>query len=283
MKKDYLKYIFSLLLFGSNGIVASFIKLNSYEIVFCRTLTGGLLLLLIFLLSRGKFTFYKHKKDFAFLAISGVSMGASWMFLYEAYARVGVSVASLCYYCGPVFVMALSPIIFKEKLTFEKVFGFIAVFIGIFFINGGGVIKDKFGFFCGLLSAVTYALMVIFNKKAISINGLENSALQLVVAFITTAVFVALKQGLEINISKSSIIPLLVLGIINTGLGCYLYFSAIGKIPAQTVAVCGYSEARSAVVFSAVFLKESLSALQIAGALLIIGGAVFSNLFHRKT
>lgn len=125
--------------------------------------------------------------------------------------------------------------------------------------------------------------MVIFNKKAISINGLENSALQLVVAFITTAVFVALKQGLEINISKSSIIPLLVLGIINTGLGCYLYFSAIGKIPAQTVAVCGYSEALSAVVFSAVFLKESLSALQIAGALLIIGGAVFSNLFHRKT
>ena len=105
----------------------------------------------------------------------------------------------------------------------------------------------------------------------------------MVVAFITTAVFVALKQGLEINISKSSIIPLLVLGIINTGLGCYLYFSAIGKIPAQTVAVCGYSEALSAVVFSAVFLKESLSALQIAGALLIIGGAVFSNLFHRKT
>ena len=67
MKKDYLKYIFSLLLFGSNGIVASFIKLNSYEIVFCRTLTGGLLLLLIFLLSRGKFTFTNTKKILLFL------------------------------------------------------------------------------------------------------------------------------------------------------------------------------------------------------------------------
>jgi hypothetical protein len=34
MNKAYLKYIAALLLFGSNGIVASHISLNSYEIVF---------------------------------------------------------------------------------------------------------------------------------------------------------------------------------------------------------------------------------------------------------
>ena len=34
MKFSYVKYIFALLLFGSNGIVASFINLSSYEIVF---------------------------------------------------------------------------------------------------------------------------------------------------------------------------------------------------------------------------------------------------------
>lgn len=48
MKKEYFKYIFSLLLFGSNGIVASHILLNSYEIVFLRTLIAGLLLVFIF-------------------------------------------------------------------------------------------------------------------------------------------------------------------------------------------------------------------------------------------
>ena len=51
-------------------------------------------------------------------------MGASWMFLYEAYQQIGVSLASLLYYCGPVIVMVLSPLIFKEKLTAPKAVGF---------------------------------------------------------------------------------------------------------------------------------------------------------------
>lgn len=40
MKESYFKYIVAPLLFGSNGIVAGFIRLNSYEIVLLRTLRG---------------------------------------------------------------------------------------------------------------------------------------------------------------------------------------------------------------------------------------------------
>lgn len=46
-------------------------------------------------------------------------MGISWLFLFEAYRRIGVSIASLGYYCGPVIVMALTPVMFHEKLTLE--------------------------------------------------------------------------------------------------------------------------------------------------------------------
>jgi len=46
MKRAYSKYIAALLLFGSNGIVASHISLSSYEIVFTRTLIGSLFLIL---------------------------------------------------------------------------------------------------------------------------------------------------------------------------------------------------------------------------------------------
>lgn len=107
MRHTYTKYIIALLLFGSNGIVASFINMSSHEIVFFRTMLGSLLLLAIFFLGKRKFTFHKHKKQFLFLAISGMAMGTSWMLLYEAYARIGVSVASLLYYCGTVIVMVL--------------------------------------------------------------------------------------------------------------------------------------------------------------------------------
>lgn len=139
MKKSYIKYLISLLLFGANGIVASFIDMNSYEIVFFRTLLGSFLLLLIFLAGRGKFTFYKYKRQFFCLAISGISMGASWMLLYEAYTKIGVSIASLLYYCGPMIVMALSPLLFKEKLTVCKAVGFLTVLCGVFLINGTSI------------------------------------------------------------------------------------------------------------------------------------------------
>ena len=283
MNKACFKYIFALLLFGSNGIVASRIDLNSYEIVLLRTLIGSLLLIAIFFRSRGKLTFLKHKKDFAFLSVSGIAMGTSWMFLYEAYAQIGVSVASLCYYCGPVIVMILSPLLFKEKLTSTKIIGFLAVLIGIVLVNGyGAVSANRFGLLCGLASAVMYAFMVIFNKKAAAITGLENSALQLFIAFATVAVFVGLKQGLKIDIPSESVLAIFILGLLNTGMGCYLYFSSIGKISVQTVAICGYLEPLAAVLFSVIFLREVLLPVQIVGAVLIIGGAVFGECFLRN-
>ena len=93
--KSYFKYILALLLFGSNGVVASHIALSSYEIVLLRTLIGSLLLIVLFLLNKGGFAFLQKKTDFLFLAASGAAMGISWMFLYEAYQQIGVSLSSL--------------------------------------------------------------------------------------------------------------------------------------------------------------------------------------------
>ena len=285
MKASYLKYIFALLLFGSNGIVASLIHLSSYEIVLLRTLIGSLLLIAIFFIAREKLTFYKYKTQSIFLAVSGIAMGTSWIFLYEAYDEIGVSLASLAYYCGPVIVMILSPFLFGEKLTRIKVCSFLVVLVGIFLVNGtafeNGV--SVWGLACGLLSAICYSLMVMFNKKANDITGLENSMLQLFVAFLTVAIFVGIKQGYRMEIDTQSIIPILVLGLLNTGIGCYFYFSSIGKLPVQTVAICGYLEPLSAVVFSVIFLKETMLPIQIIGAVLIIGGAMLGEYRKRQT
>lgn len=283
MKRSYFKYILALLLFGSNGIVASFISMNSYEIVLLRTLFGSLLLLAIFLLRKGKSTFYKSKKHFLYLAVSGITMGTSWMLLYEAYTRIGVSISSLLYYCGPVIVMVLSPFLFKEKLTIYKAIGFIAVLCGVFLVNGNALSdgSDTFGILYGVLSAVMYAFMVIFNKKATSITGLENSTLQLIISFLTVAVFVGIKQGIVMDIPTDSILPLLILGFINTGIGCYFYFSSIGNLPVQSVAICGYLEPLSAVLLSVLFLKEIMLPIQIVGAVLILGGAILGECMKR--
>ncbi len=284
MSRNYIKYISALLLFGSNGIVASYILLSSYEIVFLRTLIGSLFLMAVFVITKGKFLGLQNKKHLVYLIVSGAAMGASWMFLYEAYRQIGVSLATLAYYCGPVIVMALAPLIFKEKMVPVKMFGFLAVLIGMFLVNRHALMQSGFswGLLCGVMAAVMYAFMVIFNKRAVKITGLENSVWQLTASFVTVAIFTVIKQGLVIPITSESIFPVLFLGIVNTGIGCYLYFSSIQQLPAQSVAICGYLEPLSALIFSAAFLQERLTLVQMMGAVLILGGAAFGEYFRPK-
>ena len=277
VSRTYLKYLLALILFGFNGIVANYLSLNSYEIVFLRTLIGSAFLAVIFLCTRGKQQRSKNKKHIVYLAISGIAMGMSWMFLYEAYSELGVSVATLAYYCGPVIVMLLSPFLFRERLTIRKILGFLLVLTGMYFVNGKALQQNGFSWelICGILSAVLYAVMVISNKKASSITGLGNSVLQLTFSFIIVTAFMQIKQGLIIPSLIENIVPVLILGIMNTGIGCYLYFSSIQKLPAGSVAICGYLEPFSALVFSAIFLQERLAAIQVIGAALILCGAAF--------
>ncbi|MBR2916504.1 MAG: EamA family transporter [Clostridia bacterium] len=54
-------------------------------------------------------------------------------------------------------------------------------------------------------------------------------------------------------------------------------------MPVQTVAVCGYLEPLSAVLFSAILLDEKITVLQIVGAVLIIGGAMCRELVKRRS
>jgi drug/metabolite transporter (DMT)-like permease len=179
--------------------------------------------------------------------------------------------------------MALAPLLFHEKLTWTKTTGFIAVLLGMLCVNTQALNEGKtvWGLFCGFMSACLYAVMVIFNKKAHSISGLENAMGQLTAAFLIVAVFFVFKQGFAFRMEPGNWIPVLILGVINTGIGCYFYFSSIGKLPVQTVAVCGYVEPLSAVVFSMLFLHERMTGYQVIGAVLILGGAAFSELMPK--
>lgn len=287
MNKPFWKHFLSVTLFGLNGVVASFILLSSYEIVFFRTLLGSLLMAFVFFLRREKFTFLQHKKQFFFLMLSGLIMGVHWMFLYEAYARVGPGLGTLLCYCGPVIVVALSPLVFKEKLTLPKLIGFAAVMLGVFCISGiSGAKMDPLGFISGILSAVTYAGMVIFNKKAKDIGGLENTMFQLGFAFMAVSVFLLIRQGFSIPVKGSDVLPILGLGLVHTGFGCWLYFSTMSKLPVQTVSILGYLEPLFAVLFSALLLSRPMLPLQWLGAGLIIGGAMIAecwHIFYKKT
>ncbi len=279
MKRSYLKYFSALILFGSNGLVASCIALTSYEVVLLRSFLGIVLLTAIFFGTKRRLTAFSHKRDLFHIALSGIAMAADWLLLFEAYRQIGVSLGMIINYCGPAIVMLLSAVVFKEKITWSKFAALVAALVGAFLISGQAVVEgvNLFGLLCAVLSAFSYAAMVIFNKMSKQVKGMENATLQLLFTFITVAVFVGCKQGFHMEIAQSDWLPILWIGLINTGVSCYFYFSSIGELPVQTVAICGYLEPLSAVLLSVIVLHEAMLPLQVLGAILIIGGAIFGE------
>lgn len=276
--KDYVKFIASLILFGSNGVMAAHILLPSCDIVFLRTLLGAAFLGAIFMVQRPTPNF-GGKKDVLLVVASGASMGLSWLFLYEAYQTVGVAVSSLAYYCAPIIVMALSPVLFKERFTMRILLSFAVVLVGAMALNWGslGGAVSSWGLFCGWMSALCHAAMVIFSKMADQVEGLVSSLVQLVASFVVAALYLLIAGGLPFFIPMESWGWIVVLGVVSTGLGCYWYFSSFGGLRAQTVAILGYLEPLSAVICALVFLGEPMGFWEAVGGALIIGGAVLSQ------
>lgn len=269
---------------GSTGVVASYIALSSYEIVLLRSGLGFIFLLAIFLVVKKRFTIFQHKKDLLYIASSGVAMGVEWLLLFEAYKQIGVSLGMLINYSGPAIVIAMSVLLFKDYLSQRKAVALLMAFVGTALISGEAMVTDMnlWGLFCAGASAFGYAAMVLLNRQAKEIRGLENATIQLFFGSLVVVLFVTYKQGLYIDIQKDDWLPILCLGFINTGISCYLYFAAIGKLPVQTVSICGYLEPLSAVVFAAIFLHETMLPLQVLGAVLIIGGALLGEYQHKQ-
>ena len=274
-------YLVALLICGSNGIVASYINLPSYQIVFFRMMLGSLFLSVLLLITHSKPSYTDHVDQIKYLIFSGLALGLQWSLLFEAYRQVGVGVATLEYYCGPIIVMALSPILFHERLTWQKVSGLVVVMAGMGLIVGYGV-GEKLslaGLSFGTIAAVLYAAMIISNRYAPDIKGIENTTIQLGVGALFVGLLTLVLHGIELPPDGSSVNwgALVLLGLFNTGVGGGLYFPQLTKIPVQRVAVFGYLEPLSAVIFSAILLGEQLGPLKIAGACCIIGGAIFAE------
>ncbi len=281
----YVRYTASLILFGSNGIVAAYIAASSTSIVFWRTLIGSLALIAVFMATRQHLTVFGNAKDCLFMIASGVSTGLSWIFLYAAYRLAGVGISTLIYYLGPILVMAVSPILFHEPLTRGKLLAFAAVLVGMVLLNGNTVQSggDLTGILFAFGSAMCHAFMVVFNKLAARVQGLENPTLQLTISFLTVAVAIIVVPSLTLEVPFDSWLPMIFLGLVNTGLGCYLYFSSIGDLKAQTVVVLGYLEPLSAVVMAVMILGEVMSPAQVVGAVLVLGGALVAEALPSKS
>ena len=274
-------YILAMLIFGTNGYLVAHLSLQGSQIVLVRTLVGGLLLTAIVLL-RGGFDREAVRAERRDLLFGGVALGLNWVALFTAYRLLNVSLATLIYYAGPMLVLLFSPLLFRESLTPQKIAAVAIVAAGLFCITGSitSAGMSLTGLLAAVLSALFYASLIIFNKRIVKTGGMQTAALELDVAFVVVLIYVLLTAGIPHPL-KADIPYLLVLGLVNTGIAYMLYFTGLQKLPGQSVALISYVDPVSALVFSALLLHETMTPLQMLGAVLIIGGALLGELRRR--
>ena len=272
-------YIVSLLIFGSNGVFASHIDMTSAEIVCMRTLIGSLALILVLLVSRTKLDWAVMKREAFRLIAAGICLGVNWALLFEAYKLMSVSIATLTYYLAPIIVLLLSPLLLREKQSARAYIGMCAAVVGLVLAVGlGDTSVTATGLIVGLGSAVFYAGLIIFNKKIDGVTGLPLTTIEMVIAACVMLTYVLLTGGyVGFPPDMEGTLYLIFLCLVNTGLACWLYFSSMNRLPARAVALFGYVDPVSALIFSAVFLGDRMGVLQIAGAVLVFAGAAFGQ------
>ena len=274
----YGMYILSMLIFGTNGLLVSRISLQSSQIVLLRTLIGGALLTVIVLL-RGGFDRNAVRADLPMILLGGTALGLNWVALFSAYRLLNVSLATLIYYIGPILVLLFSPIIFREKLTGTKIAAVAIVAVGLVCISGSILVggMNPVGFAAAIASALFYAALIVFNKRITHTKGLQTAAIELDIAFAVVLIYCLLTVGLP-HPARGDLPYIAVIGVVNTGLAYVLYFSGLQKLPGQSVALISYVDPVSALFFSALFLHEKLTLIQVIGAVLIIGGAMLGEM-----
>lgn len=274
----------AMLIFGSIGIFVKKINLSSSEIAFLRGVIGSLFLICASFFIRQKPSFKSIKENGGLLLLSGVAIGLNWIFLFQSYRYTTISNATLSYYFAPIFVMLLAPFVLKEKLTPVKVGCILTALIGLFLIvniggsSTGDSYNHKVGILYGLLAAVLYASVILMNKFIKNLSGLETTLVQLIVAVLVLLPYVLIKDHMNFSgVNSSSMLFILILGIIHTGIAYFLYFSAIKELKGQTIAVLSYIDPISAVILAAIFLGENMNFVQMVGGALILSSTFLSE------
>lgn len=278
--KSLAMLILAMSIWGTIGIFRKMIPLPSALIAFSRGVIGTAFALLVMKIRGKQMEHHLSKRVMALLVLTGALIGLSWMVLFEAYNYTSVSVATLCYYMEPTFVVLLSLLIFKEKLTVKKgVCSFLAL-VGMVLVSGileaGKLQKgDLTGVMLSIGAAILYAAVVLLNKSLPGIDSYEKTVIQLGSAAIVLLPYLLFSGSFAGNTwDVKTIALLLFVGIIHTGISYTLYFGSLDGLRTQTVALFSYIDPVVALFLSALILHERINIPGVIGAILILGSAI---------
>lgn len=282
MNKQKLLFALAMLIFGSIGLFVRTLPFTSSQIALARGLIGSAFLFASsFILKKG-LSFKRIRNNLKVLLPLGIMLGFNWILLFQAYRYTSIANATVSYYCAPVIVMLLTPVVFKEPLTRTNVLCIFAAMAGMVCISGAGGALDRqnlIGVAYGFGGAVFYAAIVLTNKFLKDISDFESAFTQLFIAALALLPYVLLTDGIRLaGASAGAVLLLILVGMVHTGFSYLLYFASLPRLDSRTIATFSYIDPISAILLSSLFLAEPITLVQAAGAVLILGATLVNEL-----
>jgi len=252
--------------------------LSSIEICFIRMTIASILMAIYFLIFKRSALKIRIKDIWCFIGTGVLSLTFFGYCYFTTIQMTSMSVAAVLLYTSPVFVLILSAILFREKISRKKVICVLIAILGCAFVSGifGGDANITLnGLLYGLGSGLGYGLYSIFGRYAIkrgygpltiTFYSFVFSAISLI--FLTKPVQVFDKIGsgrVDINIYY-------VIGtaIVVTILPYLFYTIGLTRIESSKAAVVACIEPIMATAFGYFAFGEVLSIYEMIGVALVL-------------
>ena len=202
---------------------------------------------------------------------------------------IDASNASLILALVPLTTAVLAVLFLGEQLTTLRTIGFILAIIGVFFIKGGSINNIQFShgeliiFIAMLVQAISFifvkkATATLDSKQVTTIMYLAGSIGLLIISFFTEP------RGVSEMTSASlfTYFLFIVSGLVATGIGYIVFNAAIQQIGAGQTAIFNNFVPFFGLVFSAIFLNETITTSQLIGFVFIVAGVLFGTGYIEK-
>lgn len=216
----------------------------------------------------------------AFLIVSGLATGASWLCYFRALQLGDVNKVVPVDKCSVALTVLLAFVFLGETVSLKKLIGLAAIAGGTLLMvkkkENTAQTKGYAWFVYAVLSSVFASLTSIFGK--IGIAGVESNlgtairtAVVLVMAWLVVAVKGKIKQVRKIERKEKKYI---LLSGLATGISWLCYYKALQDGPASVVVPVDKLSILVTVLFSYVVFKEKLTKKGTLGLLCVTAGTL---------
>ena len=184
-------------------------------------------------------------------------------------------------YTAPCFVMFMSAVFFKEKITAQKLAALALAFGGSVLVSGlaaGGI--SPLGFLTGIGSGIGYATYSIFGKAALKkYHTFTLIFYTFAVAGVCLLPFVDIKEmAAVVTADTKTVLTALGLGVVSTFMPYIFYTTGLKRVEAGRASVLAFAEPLVATVTGIVVFHEKLRLQNAVGILLIFLAIVLLNI-----